>query len=399
MRGSNLLNYAKFEGFLKDEKGRITGVEIQDKVSGKKLRVRSKAVVNAAGVFGDAVRKIDDPLAGRRIMFALGSHASIPAEYCSRDMGLLIPKTSDGRVLFVLPWLNTTILGTTDYLTDEAVIHPVATPECTNLCYEGSKFFAKETGLIYPSFRDKNVDEFIQSKWAGIRPLVSPTDLPEVKTKESASGKKFARTHLIMTSASGLVSVMGGKWTIYRRMGEETVLEVKKWLQPSLNHTVAGLKGTRSLRLVGDFRGTIGKPVKLDAKLDHHGYLVGFVKGLYQKHSSLGLPLINHLARTYGVRSLDIIDMIGADPKLVAKVSPKFEVTKAEVLYQIRNEMVVNVFDLLLRRNRFAFIDRVAAKECIPILIDILGDELKWDVQTKQANHKESLEIFEKMQF
>jgi glycerol-3-phosphate dehydrogenase len=130
MRGTNLLNYAKFESFLKDDKGRITGVEILDKVSGKKLKVKSKAVVNAAGIFGDSVRKIDDPLAGRRIMYALGSHASIPAEYCSRDMGLLIPKTTDGRVLFVLPWLNTTILGTTDYMTDEAVIHPVATPEC-----------------------------------------------------------------------------------------------------------------------------------------------------------------------------------------------------------------------------------------------------------------------------
>lgn len=192
---------------------------------------------------------------------------------------------------------------------------------------------------------------------------------------------------------------MGGKWTIYRRMGEETVLEVKKLLKPSVSHTSTGLKGTRSLRLVGDFRGTIGKPVLLDAKLDHHGYLVGFVKGIYQKHSSLGLPLINHLARTYGLRCLDIIDMIGQDPTLVTKISPRFEVTKAEVLYQIRNEMVVNVFDLLLRRNRIAFIDRVAARECIPCLIDILGDELKWDVSTKQANHKETMEIFEKMQF
>ena len=114
MKGANIVNYAKFTSFLKDSAGKITGVEFIDKVTGKIHKVNSKIVVNATGNFSDSIRKIDDPKSKRRIFHALGTHIMLDSSFCSRDMGILIPKTSDGRVLFVVPWLHSTTVGTTD---------------------------------------------------------------------------------------------------------------------------------------------------------------------------------------------------------------------------------------------------------------------------------------------
>ena len=264
------------------------------------------------------------------------------------------------------------------------------------------EFLQKEVSNLFPAIQlnESKPEDFIRSKWAGIRPLVlsKEEEGDEKQDDKAKSSKDFSRKHLILESDSGLISVMGGKWTIYRLMGEETLLHILKRSNPSLKEIPEDIS-TRNQRFIGDFRGTKAMESKLKQRKNHNSYISSLVKELYSKNNSLGLPLLNHLARNYGVRSLDIIDMIKEKPKLVERVHPGFEVTKAEVVYQIKNEMVVSVFDLLLRRSRLAFLDKQAATEALPILLDLLGNENGWDDDMKRNNLKESRTIFEKMDF
>ena len=391
MRGANILNYAQFQGFLKDTDGKINGIEFLDKVGGKSFKIKSKHVVNATGNFGDVVRQMDDPQAKPRIIHSLGSHIMLDGAFCSRDMGILIPKTTDGRVLFIVPWLQSTIIGTTDVVINEPRIHPIPTPECMD-------FLKKQTSEIYPIFETKPVNDYIRSKWAGIRPLVLQNDTPSLNPDGTVNTKEVSRVHVVLESPSGLISVMGGKWTIYRRMGEDTLLHILRKSQPNLKE-VPKEASTKNLRTLGDYRNTTGTRLHVYDKKDHKDYLTKFVKELYSRHSSLGLPLLNHLARAYGVRSLDIIELISKNPKLAERIHPEFDVTKAEIIYQIRKEMVVNVFDIALRRNRLAFLDSKATEEALPHLIDLLGTEKGWNDATKKQHYLEAQALFAKMEF
>jgi glycerol-3-phosphate dehydrogenase len=392
MKGSNILNYARFDGFVKDSSGKIVGVEFFDKVNQKTMKIKAKYVVNATGNFTDKIRKLDDPNCGRRVIHALGTHIMLDRAFCSRDMGILIPKTSDGRVLFCIPWLNGTTVGTTDVIMDEPAIHPTPTPQCM-------EFLSKETSNLFPIFKDKKVDEYIKSKWSGIRPLVLKNEQELGDTTETHSGKDVARTHVILESTSGLISVVGGKWTIYRRMGEETLLHILRKTQPDLKE-IPHEQSTRNLRLIGDYRaGVAGKHLTGKRTKQHDQYLDPIIEKLTQKYGSLGVPMLNHLARCYGIRSLDILSMIDRDPKLAEKIHPKHEVSRAEIIYQIRNEMVVNVFDLLLRRNRLAFLDKEATLQVMPTVIDLLGNEMNWSVTQKESNLEQAKEIFKNLEF
>ena len=123
-KGSNCLNYTKVKELIVDDSGKVEGAVLFDKASGEELRVKCKAVVNATGIHADALRRMVDPLAKRRVIPSRGTHVSVPSTFCPRDFGLLIPKTSDGRVMFVLPWQDATMVGTTDDQVKEAVQHP-----------------------------------------------------------------------------------------------------------------------------------------------------------------------------------------------------------------------------------------------------------------------------------
>lgn len=394
MKGANFLNYARFDSFVKDSTGKIVGVQFYDKIKGKTMTVKAKNVINATGNFSDKIRKLDDPNCGRRMIHALGTHIMLDRAFCSRDLGILIPKTSDGRVLFCVPWLNGTTVGTTDVIVKEPSIHPTPTPECM-------EFLTRETANLFPTLKDKDkkVEDFIKSKWSGIRPLVLKNEQELTDSTETPSGKDVARTHLILQSGSGLITVMGGKWTIFRRMGEETLLHILQNKQPGLE-AIPEAKSTRNLRMIGDYRtGVRGREVPGKKTKGNYHYLEPLVENLVPKYGALGVPLLDHLARGYGIRSLDILKMIENSPKLAERIHPKYDVTKAEIIYQIRNEMSVNVFDLLLRRNRLAFLDKSATLEVMPTVIDILGNELNWSVSQKETNLAQSREIFKAMEF
>lgn len=392
MKGASLLNYARLDKFVKDSSGKIIGVEVYDKVNRKTLVIKGKHIVNATGNFTDNVRRLDDPSVGYRVVHALGTHVMLDRSFCSRDMGILIPKTSDGRVLFCVPWLQGTTIGTTDVIMPDPVIHPTPTPSCID-------FIKRETSEIFPIFKEQPFESCVRSKWAGIRPLVLKHDQEVKDASKTLSGKDISRSHVIIEANSGLISVVGGKWTTFRRMGEEVMTLILRRTDPTLK-AIPKEKSTRNMRFIGDYRpGVAGQPLSLKGIKQHEQYIETFVQELNSKYGNLGLPLLNHLARSYGLRSFDILEMIAKNPQLGQRLHPRFDTTRAEIVYQIKNEMVVNVFDLLLRRNRLAFLDRKAAEDTMPMVIDLLGNELGWSEDQKIQNLASSREVFQKMEF
>jgi glycerol-3-phosphate dehydrogenase len=203
--GGVLLNYAKVSGIEKDENGRAVGVHCEDTLYGEQFTARAKAIVNATGVFCDSVRRLTDPDAEDILTLSQGVHLVFGPEFLRSDSAMLIPKTSDGRVLFCIPWHGHTLVGTTDTLIASATLEPAA--------LEAEIDFIVETAaghLAQPPTRDD-----ILSTFTGIRPLV--------KSSASRSTSSLSRGHTIEIDASGMLTITGGKWTTYRRMAEDAI--------------------------------------------------------------------------------------------------------------------------------------------------------------------------------
>jgi glycerol-3-phosphate dehydrogenase len=234
MNPANVLNYTRFLDFIKDSNGKIVGAELLDKLTNKKFTVKTKVAVNCTGAFADEIRKKDNPSIPSRIVPALGSHLILDKKLVNKKYGLLIPKTTDGRVLFVLPWQDHTLVGTTDILKEKPDLNPTVS-------FDEMMFMTKEVHQLFPKVDITDISSSIKSKWAGIRPLVK-TNLDESDKSGKIDTKSLARTHVIETTKSGrqemfsfnftgLISLMGGKWTIYRQMGEDTVNEILKYMK------------------------------------------------------------------------------------------------------------------------------------------------------------------------
>ena len=203
--GAAVLNYARVNSLARGADGRISGVELEDAQTGETLIILAAAVINATGVFCDAVRTMSDEAAKPIIKFSQGIHLVFDRKFLPGDNALMIPKTSDGRVLFCIPWHGYTLIGTTDTAVVSAELEPAA--------LESEIDFVLETVgkyLTRPPTRNE-----ILSVFAGIRPLV----ISGHATKTSA----ISRGHDLFVDDAGLVTITGGKWTTYRRMAEHAV--------------------------------------------------------------------------------------------------------------------------------------------------------------------------------
>ncbi|KAK1416614.1 hypothetical protein QVD17_32405 [Tagetes erecta] len=227
LAGASLLNHAEVISFIKED-GRIIGARIRDNLSGKEFDSYAKVVVNAGGPFCDSVRKLADKDAKPMICPSSGVHIVLPDYYSPEGMGLIVPKTKDGRVVFMLPWLGRTIAGTTDSNTTITML-----PEP----HEDEIEFILDAICDYLNVKVRRTD--VLSAWSGIRPLA--TD-PKAKNTESIS-----RDHVVCEEVPGLVTITGGKWTTYRGMAEDAVDAAIK--SGKLNPTNRSL--TSNLRLVG----------------------------------------------------------------------------------------------------------------------------------------------------
>jgi glycerol-3-phosphate dehydrogenase len=321
--GAIVLNYCRATG-LRVESGRVTGVALEDRQTGHQVEVAARCVVNATGVWVDGVRRLDDAAAGDIVAASQGVHLVVDRSFFPADHALIVPKTSDGRVLFAVPWLGRVILGTTDTPRSDLPLEPRPLANDVDfILAEAGRYLARP-----PSRAD------IRSAWAGLRPLVKPAHGDPTNTK------RISREHTILLSAHGLVTVTGGKWTTYRAMAEDVLTAC---FQAELLPTRPGGVTTR-LRLVG-----ATNPAMSNAAVP------------------LSAPPGLHL---YGDEAGFVATLPGADREILPGL------TEAMVRFAVRHELALTVEDVLARRSRWLFLDAAAASAAADRVAVILAEEL-----------------------
>ncbi|MBC6989830.1 glycerol-3-phosphate dehydrogenase/oxidase [Hymenobacter sp. BT491] len=324
-QGGTLLNYFEVKSLLKDPQGQITGVTATDQETGTAYELQARAVVNATGIFVDEIRQMDQPGTPKLVRPSQGIHLVVDKSFLPGNEALMIPKTDDGRVLFAVPWHNRVVLGTTDTLLNAYSQEPKALEEEIE--------FVLRTAGRYLVRAPKRSD--VLSMYAGLRPLAASQNGSQ-KTKE------ISRSHKIMVSETGLITITGGKWTTYRRMGQDTI--------------------DKAIAL-----GKLPAAVSQTAHLPIHGALPT------ADHSP-------HLA-VYGSDQVPLLQLITDEPAWGEKIDAALEFLKAEVVWAARFEMARTVEDVLARRVRILFLDARAAIRAAPEVAALLAQELGHDAQ------------------
>ncbi|CAI0442658.1 unnamed protein product [Linum tenue] len=366
LAGAAVLNHAEVVSFLKDEaSGRVIGARVRDNLSGKEFDAYAKVVVNAAGPFCDSVRKMVKDDVQPMICPSSGVHIVLPDYYSPEGMGLIVPKTKDGRVVFMLPWLGRTIAGTTDSNTS---ITPLPEP------HEDEIQFILDAISDYLVVKVRRTD--VLSAWSGIRPLA--TD-PSAKNTESIS-----RDHVVCEDFPGLVTITGGKWTTYRSMAEDAVDAAVK--SGKLNPESGSL--THRLRLTG-------------ANGWEPSYFTVLAQQYMRMKKSYGNKVVpgvmdtaaaKHLSHAYGTLG-ERVAAIAQNEGLGKRLAHGYPFLEAEVAYCARNEYCESAVDFIARRSRLAFLDTDAAHRALPRVIEILASEHKWDSK-KQKQELEDAKRF-----
>jgi len=383
--GATVANYLNCEQFLKDDKGTIKGARVKDMETGEEFNIRAKAVVNATGPFSDTVRRMARSEDGtdhgpteednkKDIMVGAGGiHLMLPDHFSPSNMGLIVPNTSDGRVLFFLPWEGGTLCGTTD---SESPITMLPKPSSMEV-----DFVLKESER-YLNRRIKRKD--VRSAWSGIRPLVKDISHGE-------DTKVISREHVVEVGDGGLVSICGGKWTTYRKMAQDAVDAAIKSV-PALGGR-AGECVTEGLKLIGADRAGIVCEQKFD-----------IITITLREDYGYDRDIAEHLTRNYGTRALQIAEIVKQGyPTRPANQHPKRLVAKhsfleAEVVFAVRHEYAVSLVDVLARRTRMAYVDHDSALAAMPQILDLMGTLLSWNKAKKELERKRALEFLETMQ-
>jgi glycerol-3-phosphate dehydrogenase len=319
-RGATVLNYVRAVRFLYAS-GRASGVVARDEETGRELEIRARTIVNATGIFVDELRSLDEPGAPPLLSHSRGSHVVFPAHVYRGEDALLVPKTDDGRVLFVIPWQGSVVVGTTDVPVHETGLDVDPTDaEIEFIIGQANKY------LQAPVARKDAV-----ATYAGLRPLVSG---------KASSTAKLSREHIVDVSPTGLVTVTGGKWTTYRKMAEDTIdvaaREGKLAFSPS---PTAGL-------------GLHGNPPAGDRATKY---------------------------AEYGTDSAALLRLEAELPSLAGPIDPRLACTGAQVVFAAREEAARTVDDVLARRTRSLFVNVEAAVEAAPDVAALLARELGTD--------------------
>ncbi|TCD64224.1 mitochondrial glycerol-3-phosphate dehydrogenase [Steccherinum ochraceum] len=362
--GAVVANYVEVKDLHKDANGKLYGARVHDRLSGKEWDVRAKGVVNATGPFTDSLLGMDNKEHKPIVQASSGIHITLPNYYSPRTMGLLDPATSDGRVIFFLPWQGNTIAGTTD--TPASVVTDPKAPE------EEIRWVLEEVRrYLSPDIKVRRGD--VLSAWSGLRPLV--------RNPNASSTEGLVRNHMIHVSDSGMVTIAGGKWTTYRSMAEETVDRAIE---------VFGLQGkvksgcvTESLRLVGS-----------------HGWSRNMFIGLIQRFG-LETEVAKHLSDDYGDRAWTVCELASPTgdswPLHGVKLAPGYPYIEAEVRYAARHEYAQTAIDVIARRCRLSFLNAQAALHALPRVVDILAEELHWDAARKEKEIVKTTEFLASM--
>lgn len=334
---ATVLNYFKVNLILKDHQGKNEGVTVIDKETEIEYQVKSKCIINATGIFTDKILKKNDPTHKKTVVPSRGVHLVFDKSFLKSDHAVMIPKTSDGRVLFIIPWHNRVIAGTTDTPIRKKTLDPIATKAEISFILNNVKHYLSKV----PKRKD------ILSVFAGLRPLAAPQE-------EGAKTKEVSRSHKIIVSDSTLISIVGGKWTTYRKMAEDVV---NKSIQ--VHHYKRIKSKTKALNI----HGNISKTLNLN-----EDYL-----------------------SVYGTDAKEIKKLEQSNILYSQKIHVNFNFTVAQIIWSIRYEMARTVEDVLARRIRLLFLDAKAAIEASPFVSKIMADELKYDkdwIDGQEVNFK-----------
>ncbi len=321
---------------LEKEDNKICGARVQDKITGEEFSIRAHGVINATGPFVDHIRHMDDPQASTILEASSGIHIILPKRFVPPDTGMLIPKTEDGRVLFILPWQGHALIGTTDAPAD-IVDHPQAQEdEIEYILHHINKYF--DVGVTRSD---------VMSVWCGLRPLVH--------FKDTANTAQLVREHTILTSDSGLLTIAGGKWTSYRRMAEETVDKAVHFFELRPEHKCK----THDFPVVGaeNFQHGANKTLEQDYALD--------------------ADIAEHLHHAYGDQVSKVAEL--SKSGLNKRLHPAHPFIEAEVVYVAQNEFAKRAADVLVRRVPLGLLDITAAKEALPRVVELMANHYKWD--------------------
>ncbi len=323
-KGGCVLNYMEWNAFLK-ENDTIIGVQATDVLSGETMDIKAKIVINATGVFAEELMKADNINAPLKIRPSQGVHLVLDRSFLNSENAIMVPNTSDGRVLFAVPWNDHVVVGTTDTEVSEISYEPKSTDEEIN--------FILANAEIYMTRKPTRAD--VKSVYVGLRPLISAT---------GKSSKALSRKHLVDRSESGLINVLGGKWTTYRKMGEDAI-------DLALKHQSLTDKksGTEHLQIFGfdtasSWENALHVYGSEQEKLNNYGSLESLSDNVY--------------------------------------------ISEAQIRYGVQEEMVFTLEDMLARRTRCLFLDAKETVRIAPKVAEILADELDKDQfwQTEQIN-------------
>lgn len=320
-KGGIALNYIKVINLIK-KNNKVVGVIAIDQETGEEFQLKSKAIVNATGVFIDDIIKMDTPNAKKMVCVSQGVHLILDKEFVPNNYAIMIPKTKDGRVLFAVPWHNKVIVGTTDVKKENAELEPVALEEEID--------FILETAGRFLTKQPKRTD--VKSVFAGLRPLAMPKE-GSLKTKE------ISRSHKIIVSKSGMLTITGGKWTTYRQMAEDVINRL--------------IKNT-------DFKQTKSNTQNL--KLHGFKETLNYNDALY----------------VYGSDKIKLLKLAKTET-LEDFLSENLKIIKAQVIWGARYEMARTVEDILARRTRALFLDAKESVRIAPQAAQLLAKELGFD--------------------
>jgi glycerol-3-phosphate dehydrogenase len=333
------VNHAAIIDFQRDTNGQLIGATIQDTLNQESFPIQARKFINCTGAGADAIRQKANPAVPRRMRPSKGVHVVLPQSVLNSNHALMIPKTPDGRIIFAIPFENKLLLGTTD--------EPYLNGQDEPLLEQKEVDYLIET--LQPYLAQTIDKQSILSGFGGLRPLIAGA--PDTKTK------RLLRDHEVEIDATtGLISLLGGKWTTYRLMAQDCMNAVDDLFQKSNPCT------TESHRLVGA-----------------EGYDELFYKKIFEKYQ-LDEDICLHLARKYGTRAEKILQLAIQQPFLAKRLLPKstLPIIKAEIVYQIREESACTLRDVLARRLRLEITDWAMTMEYVVPISQLLAVELDW---------------------
>ena len=319
--GGTVLNYCKVTQLTKEDE-LISAVIAVDQETGEEFNIKTKVVINATGVFADEVIQMDEPGKRNMITPSQGIHLVLEKDFLPNKFAIMVPHTSDGRVMFAVPWHNHVVVGTTDTLIENHSLEPVA--------LESEVDFVLETAGQYLLKQPTRKD--VLSVFAGLRPLAKPED-------ENKATKEISRGHKIIISVSGLITIIGGKWTTYRKMAEDTI--------------------EKAIMLGG-----LPERECITRHLPIHGFRMDID------------PYKDPLA-PYGLDKEEILAINEEEENMSGYVSEKLNILKSQVAWAVRKEMARTVEDVLARRTRALFLDARESIRIAPEVAAIMAKELK----------------------